>query len=54
MIYFNGDLRARLLQRFHDALKPGGYLVLGHSESLFGLATGFKVVGKTIHQKMGE
>ena len=51
MIYFDNGLRAQLLEKFHSNLKPGGYLVLGHSESLFGLTNKFSVVGKTIHQK---
>ena len=54
MIYFNNGLRSRLLARFHDCLKPGGYLVLGHSESLFGLTTRYRVVGKTIHQARAD
>ena len=51
MIYFDHELRSRLIERFHQHLKPGGYLILGHSESLFGLSNRFRVVGKTIHRK---
>ena len=51
MIYFDNDLRAKLLEKYYRSLKPGGYLMLGHSESLFGLTDKFRVVGKTIHQK---
>ncbi len=54
MIYFETDLRKMLLQKFYEHLKPGGYLVLGHSESLFGLSDKFRVVGKTIHQRVGS
>jgi len=54
MIYFDHDLRTQLLARFHRSLKPGGYLILGHSESLFGTSSGFRVVGKTIHQRIGD
>ena len=33
LIYLNRDVQVRLLQTFHFALKPGGYLFLGSSES---------------------
>lgn len=51
MIYFDSDFRSRLIDKFHQHLKPGGYLILGHSESLFGLSKHFRVAGKTIHKK---
>lgn len=51
MIYFDNDLRSQLIQKFHDHLRPGGCLILGHSESLFGLSNQFSVVGKTTHQR---
>ncbi len=34
MIYFTEERRVALLRGFCDALNPGGYLVLGHAESL--------------------
>jgi two-component system CheB/CheR fusion protein len=34
MIYFNGVLQSRLLKLFHYALRPGGLLALGESESI--------------------
>jgi two-component system CheB/CheR fusion protein len=33
LIYLNRDVQAKVLQMFHFALKPGGYLFLGASES---------------------
>jgi two-component system CheB/CheR fusion protein len=33
LIYLNRDLQQRVLETFHFALKPGGYLFLGSSES---------------------
>jgi two-component system CheB/CheR fusion protein len=33
LIYLNRDVQARVLEMFHFALKPGGYLFLGGSES---------------------
>ncbi|HET7664280.1 MAG TPA: CheR family methyltransferase [Rhodanobacteraceae bacterium] len=34
MIYLNADLQDRLVQAFHYALRPGGFLLLGTSERL--------------------
>jgi chemotaxis protein methyltransferase CheR len=34
LIYFSEDLRANLIQRFTEYLEPGGYLFLGHAESV--------------------
>lgn len=37
LIYFDHDTRARICERLHRALTPGGVLVLGSAESLFGV-----------------
>jgi two-component system CheB/CheR fusion protein len=34
LIYFRNELQERIISRFHYALREGGYLVLGRSESL--------------------
>jgi chemotaxis methyl-accepting protein methylase len=36
IIYFDRESQEALMQRFHDALVPGGYLVLGKVETLLG------------------
>lgn len=38
LIYFSSDLKKELLIKMHQSLKPGGYLLLGASESLNGLS----------------
>jgi len=35
-IYFNKKLQEEMLKKFHDSLKPGGYLILGKCEALVG------------------
>ncbi|HSJ05659.1 MAG TPA: protein-glutamate O-methyltransferase CheR [Longimicrobiales bacterium] len=40
IIYFERAVQERLFQRFHDALRPGGFLVLGKVEALFGAPSG--------------
>ncbi|WP_071392858.1 CheR family methyltransferase [Bacillus tuaregi] len=51
MIYFDQQTKLELVKKFYDSLEPGGYLFIGHSESLFGLQTGFKYVMPAIYQK---
>ncbi len=40
LIYFDRGTQERLFQTFHDALVPGGFLVLGKVETLLGSARG--------------
>ena len=44
MIYFDMDEQRRLVERFANCLVPGGYLFLGHAESLQGLSSRFTMV----------
>lgn len=46
LIYLNADLQRRLLPLFHYALKPGGLLFLGSSESIGTFGDLFEVVDK--------
>ena len=34
MIYFDQSTKDALVNRFHEATVPGGYLLIGHSENL--------------------
>jgi chemotaxis protein methyltransferase CheR len=44
MIYFSEDVKKRLVRGFYNSLKPGGYLYIGHSETLHGISKAFKLV----------
>lgn len=44
LIYFSPEARRTVISGIFDRLRPGGYLLLGHSESLLNLPTGFEVV----------
>jgi two-component system CheB/CheR fusion protein len=46
LIYLNGEVQKRLLSLFHYALKPGGLLMLGPSESISGFGDDFSVLNK--------
>lgn len=39
IIYFDLAVKKRVIEGFHEKLKEGGYLLLGHSESLMNLST---------------
>lgn len=51
MIYFDKPTQERLVNKFYQHLAPGGYLFIGHSESLTGLQQPFKYIQPTIYQK---
>ncbi|MCI5066676.1 protein-glutamate O-methyltransferase CheR [bacterium] len=53
MIYFDRDLRERVVSEFHRLLKPGGYLFVGHSEASAGQVEGFQRVSPAIFRKDG-
>jgi chemotaxis protein methyltransferase CheR len=44
MIYFDAEEQRRLVSRFANCLVPGGFLFLGHAESIQGLSTRFAMV----------
>ena len=44
LMYFSESRRLAILRRFYDALEPGGYFVLGHSESLTNAPLKFEAV----------
>jgi chemotaxis protein methyltransferase CheR len=43
-IYFRPEMTRRLVRGLHESLADGGYLLLGHSESLWQMAEGFALV----------
>jgi chemotaxis protein methyltransferase CheR len=44
LIYFDAASKRRVIQHFYRNLLPHGYLLLGHSESLFGISEDFRLV----------
>ncbi len=43
IIYFDIDTKCRVIRTFYEKLRPGGHLLLGHSESLINLSTSFEL-----------
>ncbi len=52
LIYFDNETKTRLVGRFVDALKPNGWLYLGHSESASGVHTALEPSGRTVYRKI--
>lgn len=51
MIYFDKKTQADLTARLHQVLADGGYLLIGHSESLTGVNQAFNYIQPTIYRK---
>ncbi len=51
MIYFNENTRRDIVKNFYNQLKSGGYLFIGHSESLNSLDTEFKYVQPSVYER---
>jgi chemotaxis protein methyltransferase CheR len=52
IIYFDRPTQERLLQRFCTHLAPGGFIFMGHSETLNGLDVPLVQVSPTIYRKV--
>lgn len=52
IIYFDKESKAKLVERFADSLKPGGFLFIGHSESLYKVTDRFELIGNTVYRKV--
>ena len=52
LIYFDKADQARVITRLVDHLRPGGYLLLGHSESMIGTAITMRQIAPAVFQKI--
>ncbi len=43
IIYFDSETKGQVIKTFYEKLRPGGHLLLGHSESLINLSTEFEL-----------
>lgn len=50
MIYFDVETKRKVVERVTGKLRPGGYLIVGHSESLNGFTGNLRLVRPTIYQ----
>ena len=54
MIYFDRATQEALVKRLMEQLEPGGYLLIGHSESLTGMNLGLEYVAPATYRKPGR
>ena len=51
MIYFDRKIRGKMVDEFYRVLRSGGYLIVGHAESITGMSQGLKCLKPSIYQK---
>jgi len=51
LIYFNMETKRRVVGRVLNVLKPGGYLFIGHSESLVDVTDALELLAPAIYRK---
>jgi len=51
MIYFDSETKKKLVEKFYDCTEPGGYLFIGHSESISRNETRYKFVMPAIYRR---
>ena len=51
MIYFDRETQERLVNRFASCLAPGGYLLIGHAESLTGLKHPYEYIKPAVYRR---
>ena len=51
MIYFNADTKRQVLRRMLPKLRPGGYFIVSHSESLNGVTDALRPIVPSVYRK---
>lgn len=51
MIYFDKETQRSLIGRFYRYTEPGGYLFIGHSETLDRLSAAYKYIRPSVYQR---
>jgi chemotaxis protein methyltransferase CheR len=54
LIYFDRPTQEKMIRDFYHFLEPGGYLFLGHSETMTGFSIPLLPMAPTVYQKSGE
>lgn len=51
LIYFQPETKREVINRLLEKLRPGGHFIVGHSESLNGIAPGLQTIAASIYRK---
>ncbi len=54
MIYFDMPTKQRLVERIQQYLRPGGYFIISHSESLNGMNHALQMISPSIYQRVSD
>lgn len=54
IIYFDKDTQRALFERMAALQRPGDYLFLGHSESLYRVCDRYELIGRTIYRRLPD
>lgn len=52
VIYFDRDTQRTLFDRLAEAIEPGGWLYIGHSETLWTVSERFAAEGRTVYRRL--
>lgn len=52
VIYFDKPTQRVLFDRYADIMRPDGWLIIGHSESLLNVSDRFDLVGRTVYRRI--
>jgi len=52
LIYFSAETKHDVVLRVLEKLKPGGYLLVGHSETITGISDQLRLIKPSIYQKV--
>ncbi len=51
MIYFDDETKYEIVKKFHDLLIPGGFLFIGHTESVYRIKDQFNYIAPSVYRK---
>lgn len=54
LIYFQLDVKRQVVARLAKQLKHGGWFIIGHSESLYGVSDSLRPIMPTVYRKDGD
>ena len=54
IIYFDKETQRALFERMAALQRPGDYLFLGHSESLYRVSERYELIGRTIYKRLPD
>lgn len=54
ILYFTKEVKEKVIEKFHQYLKPSGLLIMGYSEILDDFEKEFRLIGNSVYERIGE